>query len=122
MNHQSVFPAPAASGHRARPLQVAFTNFVTVLENDPRLEGAIRLNEMNGRVHIVKPLGWKREKDGAITDTDINYIRLLIEQTYGLVGEKPAVSVRKSFEKRVSERSLSPISTKSCMRTTPPVR
>ncbi|MBR5713752.1 MAG: virulence-associated protein E [Clostridia bacterium] len=68
------------------------TNFVTVLENDPRLEGAIRLNEMNGRVHIVKPLGWKREKNGAITDTDINYIRLLIEQSYGLVGEKPAVS------------------------------
>lgn len=68
------------------------SNFVTVLENDPRLEGAIRLNEMNGRVHIVKPLGWKRENNGAITDTDINYIRLLIEKTYGLVGEKPAVS------------------------------
>ena len=78
-------------GKDEKPLS-SISNFVTVLENDPRFVGAIRLNEMSGRIHIIKPLGWKREASGTITDTDINYIRLLIEQTYGLTGEKPAIS------------------------------
>lgn len=58
-------------------------NVVTVLENDPFLAGAIRKNELTGRVDIVKKMPWKRESV-SLRDTDVNYIRLYLERNYQL--------------------------------------
>ena len=44
-------------------------NYVTILQHDPQLEGALRLNEMDGRIHIVKELGWIRDENSSLTDT-----------------------------------------------------
>ena len=67
-------------------------NYVTILQNDPWLYGAVRLNEMIGRIHITKELDWKRDRNAPLTDTDINNIRFYLDRTYGISAEKQAVS------------------------------
>lgn len=64
------------------------SNYVAILINDPKLSGAIRLNELSSRIHIVTDLGWKRNLDAPLTDTDANYLRLYIERQYGISSEK----------------------------------
>ena len=49
--------------------------------------GAIRLNLLTDRVDIVQDLGWRRNTS-ALTDTDVKYLLLYFEQTYGLTSEK----------------------------------
>ena len=58
-------------------------NCVTVLQKDPVLAGSIRRNELTDKTEIVKDVGWKRRGE-AITDTDVNQIRLYMENHYGL--------------------------------------
>ena len=60
-------------------------NCVTVLQKDPVLAGSIRRNELTDKTEIVKDVGWKRRGE-AITDTDVNQIRLYMENHYGLDG------------------------------------
>lgn len=67
-------------------------NYVMIFQNDPRLYGAVRLNEMSGRIHITKELDWKRDRNAPLTDTDINNIRFYLDRTYGISAEKQAVS------------------------------
>ena len=55
--------------------------------HDPLLRGAIRLNLLTDRVDIVRDLGWRRNTS-ALTDTDVKYLLLYFEQTYGLTSEK----------------------------------
>ena len=55
--------------------------------HDPLLRGAIRLNLLTDRVDIVQDLGWRRNTS-ALTDTDVKYLLLYFEQTYGLTSEK----------------------------------
>ena len=62
-------------------------NCVTVLQKDPILAGSIRRNELTDKIEIVKDVGWKRRGE-AITDTDVNQIRLYLENHYGLTREK----------------------------------
>ncbi len=62
-------------------------NCVTVLERDPLLQGAIRLNILTGRTDIVKPLGWER-LGTSLTDTDMSHLYLYFEDHYGLTSEK----------------------------------
>ncbi len=64
------------------------SNYVAILTSDPMLFGAIRLNELSSRIHIVRDLGWKRNRDAPLTDTDANYLRLYIERQYGISSEK----------------------------------
>ena len=62
-------------------------NCLTVFQNDPLLSGAIAKNLLTERVDIVKPIGYNRIGT-AITDTDMNYLLLYLEETYGLTSEK----------------------------------
>ena len=62
-------------------------NCRTVFCHDPLLRGAIRLNLLTDRVDIVQDLGWRRNTS-ALTDTDVKYLLLYFEQTYGLTSEK----------------------------------
>ena len=65
-------------------------NCVKVLKNDPKLRGAIAKNLLTERVDIVKPLWWKRT-GSTITDTDMNYMLLYLEENYGLTNENKAL-------------------------------
>ena len=64
-------------------------NCLTVFQNDPVLSGAIAKNLLTERIDVLKPIGGqKRSGDRAMTDTDMKYIRLYLEDTYGLTSEK----------------------------------
>ncbi|WP_316630263.1 virulence-associated E family protein [uncultured Ruminococcus sp.] len=65
-------------------------NCVKVLKNDPKLRGAIAKNLLTERVDIVKPLWWERT-GSTITDTDMNYLLLYLEENYGLTNENKAI-------------------------------
>ena len=67
-------------------------NYEEILTRDPRLAGAIRRNEMTERNHIVRNLGWHRNPEEPVTDTDVNYLRLWIETEYGVSSEKNLVA------------------------------
>ncbi len=58
-----------------------------VLQSDPLLKGAIRMNLLTERVDIIRCLGWQRQST-AITDTDMKYLYWYLEQTYDLTSEK----------------------------------
>ena len=62
-------------------------NCLTVFQNDPLLSGAIAKNLLTERIDIIKPIGYHRTGT-AITDTDMNYLLLYLEETYGLTSEK----------------------------------
>ena len=62
-------------------------NCLTVFQNDPKLEGAIRYNILTERIDIVKPLWWSKPTT-ALNDTDLNYLMLYLEDQYTLTSEK----------------------------------
>ena len=80
-------------------------NAVTVLLKDPLLAGRIRRNELTDKTEIIGDVGWKR-RGSAITDTDVNQIRLYLEKTYGLTREK---QIRATIDIVSSENSFHPI-------------
>ena len=62
-------------------------NCLTVFQNDPNLQGAIRFNILTGRIDIVKPLWWDKET-ATLNDTDFAYLMLYLEDNYSLTSEK----------------------------------
>ena len=66
-------------------------NCVTVLQSDPKLKGAIALNLLTEKVDIIRPLGWARN-GSTLTDMDMNYLLLYLEETYGLTNEKKVLN------------------------------
>ena len=62
-------------------------NYRVVLLNDPKLKGAFRLNMLTDKIDITKDLGWYRESDN-LTDVDLKFLVLYMEQHYGLSNEK----------------------------------
>ena len=63
--------------------RATIANYVMILKQDPKLAGAICMNELTERIDIVKDMDWKR--DGSVlTDTDMAYITLYIEENYGI--------------------------------------
>ena len=62
-------------------------NCLTVFQSDPVLAGAIAYNILTDRKDIIKPIGFHREST-ALTDTDMKYLLLYLEETYGLTSEK----------------------------------
>lgn len=62
-------------------------NCMLVFQNAPLLKGSIRRNSLTERIDIEKDLGWCRS-DTAVTDTDINYLRLYFEENYSITAEK----------------------------------
>ena len=67
-------------------------NFVMVLQKDPVLKEAIRLNLLTERIDIVRNLGWQRSSNPALTDTDQHYLLNYVEKHYGLGSEKKMLS------------------------------
>ena len=64
-------------------------NCLTVFQYDPELSGAVAKNLLTERIDLLKPIGRKRRTGSkAMTDTDMKYIRLYLEKTYGLTSEK----------------------------------
>ena len=69
-------------------------NCVTVLQSDPKLKGAIALNLLTEKVDIIIPIG--RARNGStLTDMDMNYLLLYLEETYGLTNEKKVLNALK---------------------------
>ena len=62
-------------------------NCLTVFQNDPHLQGAIRYNILTEWIDIVKPLWWEK-LTATLNDTDFNYFMLYLEDKYGLTSEK----------------------------------
>ena len=62
-------------------------NCLTVFQNDPNLQGAIRYNILTERIDIVKSLWWEKPT-ATLNDTDFNYLMLYLEDKYGLTSEK----------------------------------
>ena len=64
-------------------------NCLTVFQYDPILSGAVAKNLLTERIDLLKPIGRKRRTGSkTMTDTDMKYIRLYLEDTYGLTSEK----------------------------------
>ena len=64
-------------------------NCLTVFQYDPILSGAVAKNLLTERIDLLKPIGRKRRTGSkAMTDTDMKYIRLYLEDTYGLTSER----------------------------------
>ena len=61
---------------------------LTVFQHDPLLSGAIAYNLLTDRTDIVKPIGYERSPSSSMTDTDMKYIRLYLEENYDLTSEK----------------------------------
>ena len=62
-------------------------NCLTVFQNDPYLQGSVRYNILTERIDIVKPLWWSKQT-ATLTDTDLNYLMLYLEDKYSLTSEK----------------------------------
>ena len=63
-------------------------NCLTVFQHDPLLSGAIAYNLLTDRTDVIKPLGYDRSPSASMTDTDMKYIRLYLEENYDLTSEK----------------------------------
>ena len=63
-------------------------NCLTVFQYDPLLAGALAHNLLTDRTDLVKPIGCQRPPGASMTDTDMKYIRLYLEETYGLTSER----------------------------------
>ena len=64
-------------------------NCLTAFQYDPLLSGALAKNLLTERIDLLKPIGRRHRTDSrALTDTDMKYIRLYLENTYGLTSEK----------------------------------
>ena len=62
-----------------------------MFQRDPLFRGALRLNLLTEQIDIVKPLGWERTST-TLTDMDMNYLLLYLEENYGLTSEKAPVA------------------------------
>ena len=77
-------------------------NCMTVFQRDPLLKGAIRKNELSGKIDIVGNLGWKRTSS-SLTDTDVYQLHWYLEKQYGLKNER---NINKARRKRFAENSV----------------
>ena len=80
-------------------------NCKTVFPHDPLLKGAVRYNLLTERIDIVRNLGWRRSTS-AITDTDMKYLLLYFEETYGITSEK---KIAAALEIAANENCYHPI-------------
>lgn len=81
-------------------------NAVLVLRRDPKLKGAIRLNELTAQRDIVKNLGWLRNGGTNISDVDESNIQYYLEQCYGLTYDR---SIDKAMRIVANENRYHPI-------------
>lgn len=62
-------------------------NCMIVFHRDPVLKGAIRKNELSGKIDVVGSLGWRRTSY-SVTDTDMYQIQWYLEKNYGLKNDR----------------------------------
>lgn len=62
-------------------------NYKIIFTYDPLLRGAFRFNLLTEKIDIKKSLGWFRASD-ALSDVDIQYLMLYLEQSYGIANQK----------------------------------
>ena len=70
-------------------------NFVTAMTHDPVFAGNIRRNLFKERMSMTCPVWWTRKSD-MIDDMDVAFLRLYLEEHYGLRSEKliyPALNI-----------------------------
>lgn len=79
-------------------------NCVLVLSKDPNLMNMFQYNSLTDKIE-VEGAWWKRYSSG-ITDTDVNNIRLYIEQKYALSSEK---NVPRAIDVIAHQREYHPI-------------
>lgn len=68
-------------------IKQSIENCTYIFEHDPLLSGAIRRNNLTGRIDLVKKMPWK-QRGIIVTDTDINNLRLYLEKNYDITSEK----------------------------------
>jgi predicted P-loop ATPase len=78
-------------GSKKNGVRNSIRNCLTVFQSDPLLSGAVAYNLLTDRTDLVKPIGYQRSPGSSMTDTDMKYIRLYLEETYGLTSEKKIV-------------------------------
>ena len=84
----------------------SMSNCLTVFQCDPLLSGAVAYNLLTDRTDILKPIGYKRATGSPMTDTDMKYIRLYLEKTYGLTSEK---KIQDAADLAANENSYHPV-------------
>lgn len=80
-------------------------NCMIVFQRDTLLKGAIRKNELSGKIDIVGNLGWQRTSSG-LTDTDVYHIHWYLEKNYGLKNDR---NINKAMNIVASENRYHPI-------------
>ena len=80
-------------------------NCMLVFQRDPLLKGAIRKNELSGKIDIVGNLGWQRTSS-SLTDTDVYQIHWYLEKNYGLKNDR---NINKAMNIVASENRYHPI-------------
>ena len=80
-------------------------NCMLVFQRDPLLKGAIRKNELSGKIDIVGNLGWQRTSS-SLTDTDVYQIHWYLEKNYGLKNDR---NINKAMKIVASENKYHPI-------------
>ncbi|MCC8075731.1 MAG: virulence-associated E family protein [Clostridiales bacterium] len=66
----------------------SLANYRTVLENDPRLKGRIRLNLFSGRIDAAGKLPWVRTGSGTWSDEDTAQLRVYLETFFEKVAKQ----------------------------------
>lgn len=64
-------------------------NVITILENDPELEGGFRKNLLTDRVDVVKSMHWN-SKTHCFADDDLHQLALIMEE-YGILNSNQQV-------------------------------
>lgn len=80
-------------------------NCMIVFHRDPVLKGAIRKNELSGKIDVVGSLGWQRTSS-SVTDTDVYQIQWYLEKNYGLKNDR---IINKALNIAASENRYHPI-------------
>ena len=78
---------------------------MVVLQRDPLLKGAIRKNELSGKIDVVGDLGWNRTSS-SLTDTDVYQIQWYLEKNYGLKHDR---NINKALNIVANENKYHPI-------------
>lgn len=81
-------------------------NCLTVFQCDPLLSGALAYNLLTDRTDLMKPIGRRRAVPRSVTDTDMKYIRLYLEETYGLTSDK---KIADAADLAANENSYHPV-------------
>ncbi len=80
-------------------------NCMMVFQRDPIVRGAIRKNELSGKIDMVGNFGWQRTSS-SLTDTDVYQIHWYLEKNYGLKNDR---SINKAMNIVANENRYHPI-------------